>query len=279
MKIAVTGGNGDMGRSLIPYLLEQGHSVISIDRALPSEPFAPSARPLDRLIADTRDFGEFVAGLRGCEALVHLAAIRAPVNYPDWVVYRDNTLSSYNALSAAATLGIKRVCLASSINAIGGVFSRSPRYDYFPLDEQHPTYAEDPYSLSKWVLEQQADAFARRYEWMSIASLRFHWLAESRERILEWAPNMGAATIRHLWAYTLLPEASRACLLSLTVDFVGHEVFYIVAPRTTEAELSLDLARRHYPNVAIRDESALAGHQGFFNCARAERILGWRHAG
>ena len=36
MRIAVTGGNGDMGRSLIPYLLEQNHNVISIDRALPA---------------------------------------------------------------------------------------------------------------------------------------------------------------------------------------------------------------------------------------------------
>ncbi len=35
MRIAVTGGNGDMGRSLIPYLLEQGHTVVSIDRATP----------------------------------------------------------------------------------------------------------------------------------------------------------------------------------------------------------------------------------------------------
>ena len=35
----------------------------------------------------------------------------------------------------------------SSINAIGGRFSRSPRYDYFPLDEQHPAYVEDPYSV------------------------------------------------------------------------------------------------------------------------------------
>ena len=98
------------------------------------------------------------------------------------MVYADNTLSSYNALSAASTLGIKRICLASSINAIGGAFSRSPRYDYFPLDEKHPTYAEDPYSLSKWVLEQQGDAFARRFEWMTIASLRFHWLLDTRSK-------------------------------------------------------------------------------------------------
>lgn len=271
MKIAVTGGNGDMGRNLIPYLLEQKHEVVSLDRALPATP----NWEVQSMIMDTRDFGQFVACLRGCDALIHLAAIRAPTNHPDPVVYADNTLGSYNALSAAATLGIKRVCLASSINAIGGVFSRSPRYDYFPVDEQHPTYAEEAYGFSKWVLEQQGDMFARRYEWMTIASLRFHWLLETRAIAAEQAQAWSEGAQRHLWAYTLLSEASRACLLSITANFSGHEVFYIVAPRTVMEEDSLALARQHYPQTEIRSD--LSGQRGFFNCAKAGRLLGWIH--
>ena len=271
MRIAVTGGNGDMGRSLIPYLLEQNHTVVSIDRALPATPI-PGA---EFLIADTRNFGQFIASIRGCDALVHLAAIRAPLHYPDPVVYADNTRSSYNALSAASTLGIKRVCLASSINAIGGAFSRSPQYDYFPLDEQHPTYAEDPYSLSKWVLEQQGDAFARRFEWLTLTSLRFHWLLDDRARAIQNTISMGKVAIRHLWAYTLLQEASRACLLALTADFNGHEVFYIVAPHTVAPQPSLELARQYYLRTEVRGD--LSNHKGFFNCAKAERLLGWKH--
>ncbi|MGQ0601391.1 MAG: NAD-dependent epimerase/dehydratase family protein [Anaerolineales bacterium] len=288
MKIAVTGGNGDMGRALIPYLQEQGHAVLSIDRALPAPlrggttvplsqaQASPVPPPPDRLpdyfVADVCDFGEVVAALRGCDAVIHLAAHRSPLNNPDSVVYIENTAGSYNTLSAAATLGIRRVCLASSINAIGGAFSRTPRYDYFPLDEKHPTYAEDPYSLSKWVLEQQADAFARQYEWMTIASLRFHGLVTEPKRSTQWpTPIM----TRHLWAYTLLSEAARACLLALTADFTGHEVFYIVAPNTKMAEPSLELARQHYPNTAIRRD--LSDQRGFFDCGKAERMLGWRH--
>lgn len=271
MRIAVTGGNGDLGRNLIPYLLEQSHTVVSIDRALPAT-YMPGA---DFLIADTRDFGQFAASIRGCDALIHLAAIRAPLNHPDPVVYADNTISSYNALSAASAFGIKRVCLASSINAIGGAFSRSPRYDYFPLDEQHPTYAEDPYSLSKWVLEQQGDAFARRYEWMTIASLRLHWLLDARAKAVQNTATMDEVAIRHLWVYTLLSEASRACLLSLTAGFNGHEVFYIVSPHTAASQPSLELARQYYPHTEIRGN--LSNHTGFFNCAKAERVLGWKH--
>jgi len=229
----------------------------------------------EHTVADTRNFGELVASFRGCDAVIHLAALRSPINHPDTVVYADNTVSSYNALSAAATLGIKRVALASSINAIGGAFSRAPRYDYFPVDERHATYAEDPYSLSKWVLEQQGDAFARRFEDMRIASLRFHGLLESRERAVQFASFGSPMAARHLWAYTLLSEASRACLLAVTADFSGHEAFYIVAPQTAMADPSLDLARQHYPGTPIQGD--LSGHAGFFDCGKAERLLGWKH--
>lgn len=273
MKIAVTGGSGELGKNLVPYLVEQGHAVVSIDRALPQGVWGgPNLR---YYAADTRNFGELVESFRGCDAVVHLAAIRSPNSHPDTVVYADNTISSYNALTAAALLGIKRVCQASSINAIGGAFSRSPRYDYFPVDEKHPTYAEDPYSLSKWVMEQQGDAFARRYPEMSIASLRFHMLIDSYERAVEWTPRIGEGSIRHLWAYTLLSEASRACLLSLTADFVGHEVFYIAGPRTAMPDPSLELAAKHYPNTPVRGD--LSDHTSFFDCSKAERILGWVH--
>ena len=274
MKIAVTGGNGELGRNLIPYLLEQGHTVVSIDRALPVNDmlYLPE---LNFIAADMRDFGQFVASIRGCEAIIHLAAIRGPFNHPDHVVYGDNTLLSYNALSAAATLGIKRVCMASSINAIGGAFSRSPRYDYFPVDEKHPTYAEEPYGLSKWVLEQQGDAFARRFEGMSIASLRLHMLIDTREEAVQATAGMDIYSIRHLWAYTLFSEANRACLLSLTADFTGHEVFFIAAPYTAASEPSLELARQYYPHTEIQGN--LSNQMSFFDCAKAGRLLGWQH--
>ena len=275
MQIAVTGASGELGRALVPYLLAQGHAVVSLDRSMPAVSFVTSAHTARAIIADLTDFGQVVASLRDCDAVIHLAAHRSPVNAPDPVVYNENTASSYNVLSAAAVLGIRRVCLASSINAIGVVFSRSPRYDYFPLDEQHPTYAEDPYALSKWVLEQQADAFARRYDWLSIASLRFHWLCESRAQAAERNKAFGLGAVRHLWGYILLSEASRACLLALTAPFTGHHTMYIVAPRTVAEGPSLELARQYYPDTPIRGE--LAGQTSFFNCARAEHVLGWRH--
>lgn len=273
MKIAVTGANGDLGSNLVPYLAGQGHTIVSIDRSPPvlQKPVSTS----QHYVVDVRNFGEVIASLEGCDAVIHLAAHRSPLNMPPPVVYSENTAGSFNVLFAAATLGIRRVCMASSINAIGGAFSRVPRYNFFPLNEHHPTYAEDPYSLSKWVLEQQGEAIARRYQNLAIASLRFHWLLSSQERAAELTEEYSELAVRHLWAYTLMLEACRACLLAVTADFSGHEKFYIVAPQTCTSEETVALCRKYYPHTELRKE--LSGHDGFFDCSKAGLTLGWYH--
>lgn len=44
---------------------------------------------------------------------------------------------------------MRYVVLASSINAIGALFSVEPKYEYFPLDENHPYNPEDGYSVGQ----------------------------------------------------------------------------------------------------------------------------------
>ena len=76
MQIAVTGAGGELGRALAPYLLAQGHAVVSLDRALPYVSFVTSeAAPTARaVIADLTDFGQVVASLRDCDAVIHPAS-------------------------------------------------------------------------------------------------------------------------------------------------------------------------------------------------------------
>jgi UDP-glucose 4-epimerase len=124
------------------------------------------------------DLNSLAASLQGFDAIIHLAAYPGPQGQAPGVVYLNNTTGSYNVLSAASSLGIRQVCMASSINALGGIGSQTGRFDYFPVDEKHPTYNADDYSLSKWVTEQQADSFARRFPEMTISSLRFHALPD-----------------------------------------------------------------------------------------------------
>jgi nucleoside-diphosphate-sugar epimerase len=272
MRIAVTGGSGRVGRAVVNHALAEGYTVVSVDRAA-----SPAPECVQFVQADLTDYPSFERAIDGCDALIHLAAIPSPCALPNHEVHNNNVVSSYNALSAAARVGITRVCQASSVNAIGAAYSRWPRYDYFPLDEQHPTYNEDAYSLSKWVCEQQADSFARRHERMTIASLRFHWVVPDRETAAarEHAGNPENVLAKHLWGYTLLDAAARACLASLTADFSGHEAFYVVAPDTMMSVPSGVLRQRFFPDVPVR--GALERNQSFFSSAKAKRLLGWRH--
>ena len=274
MKIAVTGGSGKVGKAIVEMALAQGHSVVCIDRVIPDKNADHS--DFKYIQADLTDYAAFETALRGCEALIHMAAIPAPGHQPDYVVHNNNVVSSYNALRAAVEVGIQRVCQASSVNATGLAYSRWPRFDYFPLDEEHPTYNEDPYSLSKWICEEQGNSFARRYENMVISSMRFHWVIPDRNTALEAKRySQTKAAVKNLWAYTRSDAAARACLLALTADFAGHEVFYITAPDTMADETSLELRQKHFPDVPIRGD--LSGRKSFFNASKAERLLGWKH--
>ena len=267
-KIAITGGSGSIGRAVVAQALAKGHLVVNVDRGA----LLDAAPGLRQIQADLADYDGLVAAFNGCDALIHLAAIPIPFTLPDHVVHNTNVTGSYNAIRAAVECGIMRIAQASSVNAIGHAFSRVPAYDYFPIDEAHPNHAEDAYSLSKWICEAQADAFARATPGLSIASLRFHW-----NKTRDFARAAYAAhhlpIEKHLWAYVPPAAGARAALAAVGTDLGGHEVFYIVAADTTDDTPSRELAARHFPDVPIRGE--FAGNASFFDSGKARRLLGW----
>ena len=273
MKIALTGSSGGIGRAIIKQAKADGHELVCIDRV--AAPETEETRDLHFIQADMDEFEKLVDAFKGCDALIHMAAIPSPGRHPNHIVHNNNVVGSYNALQAAVDNGIMRICQASSVNAIGHSYSRDPRYDYLPIDEEHPNYSEEPYSLSKWICEAQADAFARRWENISIASMRFHWVVPERALAAKNFTLESEFPKKHLFAYTRFDAAARACLLSLEGKFKGHEAFYIVAPDTTLDIPSREAAARFFPGIPIKGE--LSGRDAFFSSKKAERILGWKH--
>ena len=270
MRIAITGGSGRIGQATIKLALAEGYSIINMDQTDP--PHSEGQDGVEFKKTDLTDYAAVEQALQGCEAVIHLGAIPSPGRLPDHVVHNNNVVGSYNVLIAAAKLGIKKVCQASSVNATGLSYSRQGRFDYFPLDEKHPTYNEDPYSLSKWICEMQGDSIARRYEDMTISSLRFSWVVPALP------PNLGgdsSGQVKNLWGYTLLEAAARSCIDGIKADYKGHEAFYIVAPHTTVEKPSVELATEHYPDVPLKP--GFGDRQAFFDSSKAERLLGWRH--
>ena len=144
MQIVVTGAAGRLGRHVVARALRAGHEVIATD--LPGATGEPGER-VEWRAADLTDIEEARAALAGAVGVIHLGGLVHP-RYPEPEVHRVNVNGTYHVLVAAEEHGLDGVCLASSVNAIGGVYSTEPRFDYFPLDEDHPSYSEDAYSLS-----------------------------------------------------------------------------------------------------------------------------------
>jgi nucleoside-diphosphate-sugar epimerase len=252
----------------------RGHRVVSID-IRPIAPAGEAASAATQLEADVTSYEELSRAMAGCEAIVHLAARPSPLGAPPHVVHNTNVVASFNALRVAVELGIKNFCYASSINAIGGAFSARPRYDYFPIDEEHPTYNEDAYALSKFIGEVQAASICRANSTMSVGSLRIHHLVTTREALAEKiAVDVGRYS-RDLWGYTSLDAAARACFAVLDASWRGHEAFFVVAPTTAASVATAELCDAFYPEVRRLHQPV--GNESLYSCAKAKRLLGWEH--
>ena len=269
-KVAVTGAVGRVGSRLVPALLTAGYEVLAIDRA-PWPGDLPQGASFAQL--DVGDPPQLAKALAGSAMVVHLAALPSPLRFDSELVYRTNVLGTHSVLRVAAEEGLSHVCIASSVNAIGGAYSTEPRYDRFPLDESHACYVEDVYGVSKWIGEQEAAATARRNPDVCLASFRLHFSVPDRATAVMAAGQMGEMVRKHLWGYVTFDGINRAVLAALGATWRGHEVFYLVAPQTVSDEPSEELAAKFYPKVPI--VGSLRGTEGFFDCSKARRMLHW----
>lgn len=275
MRVAITGGSGRIGQVTARAVAAAGHQVVLIDRTPPPVDGVHGERFIEM---DMDDFPGVVSAFTGAHAVVHLAGIPGPRGNPPHLVHNNNVVASYNALCVVAELGISRILMASSVNAIGLTWSREPEFDYFPIDEWHCTRNEDPYSLSKWIGEQQADSMVRLHSGLSVGSFRIHAFVGDRDEAVRLSSGeLWDHARRGLWGYTTHRMWADACTRALTAGFTGHQIFWVVAGQTATTEESTKLARTYFPNVEMR--SPLLGNQSFFDCTNTKNKLGWSDEG
>lgn len=264
MRIAVTGALGSLGRWVSRSVREAGHTLRSIDVRDGSD---------GSLSVDLRDFDATVEALHGADAVVHLAAHPNPIEDRAVVVYNENTTISFNVLSAAVQVGITRLVVASSINAVGGEFSEVRRYDKFPVQVSTPTQARDEYSFSKWVLERQVEYFGRLCGTrLSIVCLRLH-AVQPREvqcRAYLQSPDRGR---RNLWGYSPPRASADALVRALEVCPPGVHFGYLVSTRHAMDCDVRELIAEHYPGTPC--DASIVGDAGLFDTSFAQTVLGW----
>jgi len=165
MKILVTGGAGFIGSHSAEALLSDGHSVRVLDNLstgylenVPSE--------AELLKGDINDADAVLKAARGCDAVLHLAAL---ISVPQSVsqpieTLHTNTMGTGNVLEAARKLGVRRVVLASTCAVYGESVGRKR--------EDMPTDPISPYAASKLMAEQMGQLYARAYG-LEFVALRY----------------------------------------------------------------------------------------------------------
>jgi len=160
-KVLITGADGFIGSHLTESLVREGYSV----RAFVLYNSFNSWGWLDQVSVETKKSIEIFAGdirdphgvndaMRGCDAVLHLAALIAiPYSYHSPDTYIDtNVKGTLNVLQAARELGVKRVIHTSTSEVYGTA-------QFVPITEEHPLQGQSPYSASKIGADQLAYSF------------------------------------------------------------------------------------------------------------------------
>jgi nucleoside-diphosphate-sugar epimerase len=276
-RVIVTGGSGKAGQWILKHFVENNYEVINLDIKAPAEPICRT------IITDLNDLGQVhnalslysVGNRQEVAGIVHFAAIPQAYTHPNDVCFRNNVMSTYNILEAAANLGIGKVVLASSESSYGICFaSEFFEPQYLPIDEAHPQLPEDSYGLSKVVNEVTAQAFHRRTG-MQVVSFRLgNILVPESYAQLKANFDDTEARLRILWSYIDARDVASACLKAIEKDGLGAEALIIAADDSSSNRLTRELVEKYLPGVKeIR--TPLEGRVSLISNAKAKRLLGW----
>lgn len=165
-KILVTGADGFIGSHLVEKLVRSGFDV----RAFVLYNSFNSWGWLDFCADDVKGKFEIFSGdirdpagvraaMRGCDAVLHLAALIAiPYSYhsPDTYV-ETNIRGTLNILQAARDLGVHKIIHTSTSEVYGTAM-------FVPITENHPLQGQSPYSATKIGADQLAISFYTSFD-------------------------------------------------------------------------------------------------------------------
>ncbi|MGY1680811.1 NAD-dependent epimerase/dehydratase family protein [Geodermatophilus sp. SYSU D01176] len=168
--VLVTGGAGFIGSHVVPMLLERGYRVRILDNMSRGDRDTVAAwvatGRVELVEQDVRYGGAVHNAMRGCDSVVHLAAVSVNKSQADPYESIDiNVVGGNNVFAAAADLGVRRVVFASSASVYGDP-------ETLPMTEDGPVDPLTPYCIAKLNGEQLLGFYARRSA-MTWIALRF----------------------------------------------------------------------------------------------------------
>ena len=284
-RIFFTGGSGKAGKHVIPYLLDQGYSVMNVD-------LVPLDYPgVDNLVADITDSGQMFNamssyadldelepgnGVPKFDAVVHFAAVPRILIKPDNETFRVNTMGTYHVIEAAVKLGIKKIIIASSETTYGICFSDGKTNpNALPLEEDYDVDPMDSYGLSKVVNEKTARSFQRR-SGFDIYALRIGNVIEPHEyaELFPYYFKNPEVRRRNAFCYIDARDLGQIVDLCLKKDGLGYQVFNAGNDHNGAIIPSKKLAEQFFPGVPITRE--LGEQEALFSNRKIREVLGFR---
>lgn len=172
-KILVTGADGFIGSHLVEMLVRQGDEVkaFCLYNSFNSwgwlEHVAEDVKGhFEVFSGDVRDPNGVRTAVKGCDTIMHLAALIAiPYSYHSPDSYLDtNIRGTLNILQAARDLGVSKIVHTSTSEVYGSA-------QFVPITEEHPLQGQSPYSASKIGADQMAYSFYSSFD-LPVAILR-----------------------------------------------------------------------------------------------------------
>ena len=149
MNVLVTGANGLLGHHVVKELLNQHHVVQVIVRSKQNIFF--DVNSVQVFVGDFTDYNTLLNAARGCDAIIHIAAVTATnlLKYDDYRAV--NVTGTTGVIRVATELDIHRIVYISSANTIG--YGNEQLFGDERLTIQAP-FTESFYAQSKAESEQ-----------------------------------------------------------------------------------------------------------------------------
>ncbi len=315
--ILITGASGRLGNFVAPYLQDQGYNVTCTDIVTPNPESENAKRGFPFVKADLCVIGDVMKAIAMAQpdVIVHLGAIpfntelqppyedrsgkgpsqdgvRSSWSQPEDNTMRINTMGMFYLLDAARRMGVKNVIAATSYFSYGLGFRLSGEPfvpEYLPVDESHPCWPEDTYSLSKYLGEEIMKAFSRAYGMNTVAmrlmGVYYHNVERSRamydlgqgQSYAEKEKDGGVITGN---TYQYVDARDIAVFTGLAIDKLGklpnkYEAFNVITDVRFNVADTKEFYEKRFPSLKDMLGNLRDG-EGLLSIRKAEELLGYK---
>jgi len=202
----------------------------------------PVAGERDVVVGNLTDQEAVFRAAKGCDAVVHLAAIRDDADFMTQIL-PNNIVGTYNVYEAARQAHVRKFVFASTMQVDMG-YPREKR-----LTPDMPPLPTNFYAASKVLGENLGEIYANRFN-MSVVCLRFGWIAVRSDA--EWEGLLGRVP-----PWETITERDLNGILCAAVEAKG--VGFVILPafsRNARHRRDLSLLKKalgYYPREDARE--------------------------